>query len=102
MFTKNFNLSENLIDTATKLLKESSKKIDEASNEEPNINHLELSEEELNELSTGTLKSYVKKVASTPAGMAKPSREKGIETASKKLRNEEPNEEVMPKGMSMK
>lgn len=199
MFTKNFNLSDSLIETAAKLLEESSKKasknpsstnheenMTEASNEEPNINHLELSEEELkgdqheldvdqkvneeqldefdikkkvnraikrlnfsfigdkpkdivkqnkalsdkdvkslhksistnppaknspaelqkkvldremikrklsneelNELSSGTMKSYVKKVAATPAGQVKPSREKGIEMASKKLRNEE-------------
>ena len=102
MFTKNFNLSDSLIETAAKLLEESSKKasknpsstdheenMTEASNEEPNINHLELSEEELNELSSGTMKSYVKKVAATPAGQVKASREKGIEMASKKLRNEE-------------
>lgn len=103
MFTKNFNnLPESLIEATKKIMTTKSKKIVEASNEEPNINHLELSEKALDELSPGTMKSYVKKVAATPAGQVKPSREKGIEMASKKLRNEATSEEVMPKGMSMK
>ncbi len=45
--------------------------------------------ERLDEISKATLSSYVKKVASTPAGEVKKSREKGIETASKKLHEEE-------------
>lgn len=51
-----------------------------------------LSQEELDrldEISKTTLSSYVKKVASTPADKVKKSREKGIETASKKLHEEE-------------
>jgi hypothetical protein len=51
-----------------------------------------LSQEELDrldEISKSTLSSYVKKVASTPAGEVKKSREKGIETASKKLHEDE-------------
>lgn len=51
-----------------------------------------LSQEELDrldEISKTTLSSYVKKVASTPADKVKKSREKGIETASKKLHKEE-------------
>ena len=95
MFTKNFNnLPESLIEATKKIMTTESKKIVEASNEEPNINHLELSEKALDELSPDTMKSYVKKVAATPAGQVKPSREKGIEMASKKLRNEEPIDEI--------
>ena len=100
MFTKNFNnLPESLIEATKKIMTTESKKIVEASNEEPNINHLELSEKALDELSPDTMKSYVKKVAATPAGQVKPSREKGIEMASKKLRNEEPIDEI-PRGLA--
>jgi len=57
-----------------------------------------LSQEELDrldEISKTTLSSYVKKVASTPADKVKKSREKGIETASKKLHKEEVDLEEM-------
>jgi hypothetical protein len=48
----------------------------------------------LDEISKSTLSSYVKKVAATPAGEVKKSREKGIETASKKLHEDEQLDEV--------
>ena len=46
-------------------------------------------EEDLEEVSKATLGSYVKKVAALPPEKVKPSREKGIETASKKLHKED-------------
>lgn len=50
MFTKNFNsLPDSLIEATKKIMTES-EKMSEASNEAPTINHLELSEEELNEI----------------------------------------------------
>ena len=50
MFTKNFNsLPDSLIEASKKIMTES-EKMSEASNEAPTINHLELSEEELNEI----------------------------------------------------
>lgn len=56
MFTKNFNsLPDSLIEATKKVL-------NEASNEQPTINHLELSEEELNELSPDALRKYRDKV----------------------------------------
>jgi len=103
MFTKNFNLSDSLIETAAKLLEESSKKasknpsstnheenMTEASNEEPNINHLELSEEELNELSPATLQAYREKSRErirnpNVVGHKLQNRQTGYSTATKKL-----------------
>jgi hypothetical protein len=89
MFTKKFNnLSDSLIEAAAQTL--SKPIVNEASNETPTINHLELSEEELNELSPAALQKY--KDASR-ASMRNPNvggkelqkRQKGYSTAAKKL-----------------
>jgi len=45
--------------------------------------------EQVDEVSKATLGSYITKVASLPPEKVKPSREKGIETASKKIHKEE-------------
>jgi hypothetical protein len=84
MFTKNFNsLPDSLIEATKKVMTE-------ASNEQPTINHLELSEEELNELSPDALQKYRK--ASTEkirnpnvTGHELQKRQTGYSTATKKL-----------------
>lgn len=95
MFTKKFNnLPESLVEITEKILKEpiveESKKIDEASNEQPNINHLELSEEELNELSPAALQAYREKSRErmrnpNVVGHELQKRQTGFSTAGKKL-----------------
>lgn len=95
MFTKKFNnLPESLVEITEKILKEpiveESKKIDEASNEQPNINHLELSEEELNELSPAALQAYREKSRErmrnpNVVGPELQKRQKGFSTAGQKL-----------------
>lgn len=56
--------------------------------------------EQIDEVSKATLGSYVKKVAALPPEKVKPSREKGIEMASKKLHGEElSSKEKMKRGM---
>jgi hypothetical protein len=86
MFTKNFNtLSDSLIDTVKQTL--SKPIINEASNEKPTINHLELSEEELNELSVDTVDSYHSK-ASQNKSAARPLRGDSIARAYNKIHNE--------------
>jgi len=62
----------------------------EASNEEPNINHLELSEEELNELSPAALQAYREKSRErmrnpNVAGHELQKRQTGFSTAGKKI-----------------
>jgi hypothetical protein len=86
MFTKNFNtLSDSLIDTVKQTL--SKPIINEASNEKPTINHLELSEEELNELSVDTVDSYHSKASQNKSG-ARPLRGDSIARAYNKIHNE--------------
>jgi len=89
MFTKKFNnLSDSLIEAAAKTL--ALPIVNEASNEKPTINHLELSEEELNELSPATLQKY--KAASrermrdtSVVGKELQKRQTGYSMATKKL-----------------
>ena len=89
MFTKKFNnLSDSLIEAATKALAKPI--VNEASNETPTINHLELSEEEINELSPAALQKY--KAVSRErmrdqgvVGKELQKRQTGYSTATKKL-----------------
>jgi hypothetical protein len=68
------------VDKSDKYLKNRRKAISKAVKEEV---------EQVDEVSKTTLGSYVKKVAALPPEKVKPSREKGIETASKKLHKED-------------
>jgi hypothetical protein len=89
MFTKKFNnLSDSLIEAAAKTLAKPI--VNEASNETPTINHLELSEEEINELSPAALQKY--KAVSRErmrdqgvVGKELQKRQTGYSTATKKL-----------------
>jgi len=86
MFTKKFNnLSDSLIETVTQTLAKPI--VNEASNETPTINHLELSEEELNELSVDTVDSYHSK-ASQNQSTSRPLRGDSISRAYNKIHNE--------------
>ena len=84
MFTKKFNsLSDSLIEASKKIMTE-------ASNEEPTINHLELSEEELNELSPAAVQKYreaSRERMRNPSVVGKDlqKRQTGYSTATKKL-----------------
>ena len=83
----NFGLSANLINTTRQIIerKIEDKKV-KSNNTEVDINPE--TNDKIEEVSKSTLSSYVKKVASLPPEKVKPSREKGIGMASKKLRVE--------------